>query len=78
MINNLWAAEWYSKNNLGGITRHIIYNHDCFPALFHTRRECREFIKSKYGYIAERDDLQREPHGWRIPKPVKVEIVKTN
>jgi len=45
------------------------------PALFRTRRECRDYIKEKYGYIKNREDLREEPHGWRLPRPVKVEIV---
>jgi len=71
----LWAAEWHSKNYLDGDRRHIIYE-NLLPALFKTRRECRAFIKEKYGYIAERPDLQAEPHGWRTPKAVKVIISK--
>jgi len=69
----LWAALWRSDSRLGGKRRHIIYE-DLKPALFRTRRECREFIKVKYGYIAERPDLQEEPHGWMMPVPVKVKI----
>ncbi len=74
---NLWAAEWHSKNNLDGEKRHILYE-SLLPALFRTRRECRTYIKDRYGYIAERPDLRSEPHGWRIPQAVKVEIVKAN
>ena len=44
------------------------------PALFKTRRECREFIEANYGFIADREDLQEEPHGWQMPLPVKVKI----
>ena len=73
---NLWAAEWHSNNLVDGDRRHIINSNDCLPALFITRRECRAFIKEKYGYIADRPDLQKEPYGWRIPQAVKVEIIK--
>lgn len=75
---NLWAAEWHSKNLLDGEKRHIINNGNCLPALFRTRQKCRDFIKDKYGYIADRPDLQKEPHGWRIPQAVKVKVVKAN
>jgi len=74
---NIWAAEWHSKNRLDGERRHIIYD-NCLPALFRTRRECREFIKDTYGYIAERPDLQIEPHGWRVPHAIKVKIIANN
>jgi len=79
-MSNLWAGEWYSHNRLDGITRHILYS-NYLPALFRTRRECREFIKEEYGYIKDRDDLRKEPHGWRLPRAVKVQVViigKTN
>ena len=69
----LWGALWRSNNRLDGKCEHIIIE-KCRPVLFRTRRESREFIKQKYGYIAERQDLQDEPHGWKIPIPVKVKI----
>jgi len=47
-----------------------------YDVLFRTRQAAREWIKTKYGYIAERPDLQAEPHGWRMPKAVKVKIVE--
>lgn len=74
-MTNLWAAEWNSKNYLDGDNRHIIYR-DLLPALFRTRRECREFINDRYGYIRDRDDLRREPYGWRLPRAIKVKVVK--
>jgi len=74
-MSNLWVGEWHSNNLLDGERRHILYE-NCLPKLFRTRKECREFIKAKYGYIAERPDLRTEPHGWRMPQPVKVNIVK--
>ena len=70
---SLWAAEWYSQDMLDGETRHIIYE-DCLPKLSRTRRECREFIQEKYGYIALRPDLRKEPHGWRMPRAIKVKV----
>lgn len=74
-MSNLWAAEWHSNNKLDGETRHII-NYNSLPALFRKRRECRAFIKDKYGYIAERPDLRDEPHGWLMPQAIKVTVVK--
>lgn len=75
-MRNLWAAQWHSKNRLDGETRHIINGDGCLPALFRTRRECREFIQKHYGYIKEREDLRREPHGWRLPKAIKVQVME--
>jgi hypothetical protein len=71
---NIWAAQWRSNNRLDGISRHIINDRNCLPALFRTRRECRDFIETNYGYIADRPDLREEPHGWQMPKPIKVKV----
>jgi len=71
---NIWAAEWRSNCLLDGETRYIIYDRGFLPVLFRTRRECREFIKERYGYIATRPDLQAEPYGWRVPRAIKVKI----
>jgi len=68
-----WGALWRSENNLDGIRKHLC-SENGMPALFITRRQCRDWIKLKYGYIKERDDLREEPHGWRMPLPVKVTI----
>jgi len=70
-MNTLWAGQWYSNNRLDGVTKHLLYD-NCLPALFRTRRECREYIKDKYGYIGDREDLRTEPHGWRLPRAIKV------
>ena len=71
----LWAAKWRSDNELDGRKEHILYE-NLLPALFRTRQDCRDFIKQKYGYIAERLDLQEEPHGWMMPVPIKVKLEK--
>jgi len=72
-MSNLWAGEWYSRNRLDGATKYIL-SENYLPALFRTRRECREFIKERYGYIKDREDLRTEPHGWRLPRAVKVQV----
>lgn len=73
----LWAAEWRSENELDGVTRHLIQtpDHPCV-FLFRTRKACQAWIRHNYGYIAKRPDLRREPHGWRMPQPVRVEVRK--
>ncbi len=70
---NLWAAEWHSQNMPDGERRYIIYE-GYLPALFRTRRECRQFIQTRYGYIAVRPDLREEPFGWRMPGAIKVKV----
>lgn len=74
-MSEIWAAQWHSQNQLDGERKHLLYE-DCLPKLFTTRRETREYIKAKFGYIADRPDLRAEPHGWRMPQPVKVTVVE--
>lgn len=68
-----WAIKWQSRNNLDGYTSHIIWNGLC-PFLFRTRREAREFIAYRYGFINEHPELKQEPFGWFMPKAVKVRV----
>lgn len=68
-----WGALWRSNNKLDGVNQHIIFE-NYLPALFLTKKEAIKFIKQKYGYIATRKDLRDEPHGWRMPKPIKLKI----
>lgn len=70
----LWGALWRSENLLDGARSHIINRRDCLPALFCTRLAARMFIIQEYGYIRERPDLRAEPHGWKLPIPVRVKI----
>lgn len=70
----IWAAQWHSRNKIDGDRKHICYENG-LPALFRTRREAREYINRKYGYIRTRPDLKEEPHGWRLPSAIKVEII---
>lgn len=69
----MWAAEWVSTNALDGERRHLLHR-DGVPALFRTRVECRRYIRQYFGHIRTRPDLRAEPHGWRMPQPVRVEV----
>ena len=83
-----WAIEWRSDSALDGKRRCILgIGHfgapltplpDCYGAyhtmVFRSRAKAREFIRRRYGYIAERPDLRREPHGWKMPRPVRVRV----
>lgn len=73
---NFWAAKWSQTNQLDGHQEWLcLWDRDAdFPRLFRTRRECREYIERKFGYIRDRKDLRREPCCWRVPKPVRVEV----
>lgn len=69
-----WAVMWRSVNLLDGIIRHWIWDAGR-PVLFRSRRDAREWIEERYGYIRQRPDLRAEPHGWKMPEPVKVEVI---
>ena len=68
-----WGILWRSKNLLEGKSQHLCFSNG-MPYLFHPRREARAKISEEWGYIATRRDLRREPHGWRMPIPVRVKI----
>ena len=69
----IWGLLWYSNNELNGVHFSIIYD-NYLPALFKTREQARLYAQKNYGYITKRKDLRAEPHGWRLPKPVKLKI----
>ncbi len=46
----------------------------CPTLLFSSRQAARLYTEEAHGYIRKRPDLQAEPHGWKMPRPVKVSI----
>jgi hypothetical protein len=71
-----WAVLWRSQNALDGY-RHDFLGTNQHPSrtiLFDTRKQAREFIVAHYGYIRHRADLRAEPHGWKMPVPIRVTI----
>lgn len=70
----LWGLMWNQKNKLEGRTNFIIRDKNCLPRLFRSRKEARDFANEEFEYIKTRKDLRSEPHGWRMPRPVKVKI----
>ena len=72
-----WAVECHSRNRLDGERRGLCWNPEQGPGeyrLFSTRRKCLAYINERYGYIRDRADLRREPHGWRLPRAMRVEV----
>jgi hypothetical protein len=81
-----WAVKWRSENRLDGKRENLVgrfFGGAVDPpahmkgytlTVFESRDSAREFIKSEFGYIAARPDLRCEPHGWRRPVVVKVEV----
>jgi hypothetical protein len=68
-----WALQWRSENKIDGKQSWIIWR-NCLPLLFLDRKKARAYAEKEYGYIKERKDLRCEPHGWRMPRPVRVRV----
>lgn len=69
-----WAVLWRSDNSRHGKREYLIGENGNLPT-FGTRQKCREYISQKYGYLRSRPDLKAEPHGWKMPIPVRVKTV---
>lgn len=69
----LWGLQWRSVNRRDGEQSHLL-NDQFIPVLFRTRAEARQYAEAEYGYIKHRPDLRGEPHGWRMPRPVRVRV----
>ena len=72
-----WAVLFHCRNRLDGDRRFLMWNPEPGPGafrLFRTRRECRAYIEERYGYIRDREDLRAEPHGWFLPRAVRVVV----
>jgi len=67
----VWGLQWKSKNEIDGETKHIIHE-NLLPLLFKRKHQATIYARKRYGYIAKRKDLRADPHGWRMPKPVKL------
>lgn len=73
----LWGIKLTSQNLLDGYREEWAYQiikgqFANLPALFVSREAARAYAKEKYGYIAKRQDLRREPHGWFSARVCKV------
>ncbi len=71
-----WAIVWRSENKLDGVTRHFMGEANVgMTQLYRTRKEARTERDLRWGYFRDREDLKREPHGWKMPQVVKVFIM---
>ena len=72
-----WGLLWHAKNRLSGCREHLMFE-NCELLMFTRRSDARAFAHQKYGYIKTRHDLRVEPHGWRMPRPIKILGVLTD
>lgn len=68
-----WGIVWRSHNKLDGPRAHIHHN-DAVTLTFNRKRLAELYIQQQWGYIASRPDLRAEPHGWFMPKAVRVRV----
>ena len=69
-----FALLWRSRNKLDGLTEHILNTQDCVPMLFRTRSEANRERDKYRNMCLVRKDLRAEPHGWMMPRIVKVKV----
>lgn len=80
-----WAAKFDETNQRDGrrVQMTLLWwkrpkvEHGEVFNLFNTRRQCRAWIEEAWGYLRTRPDLRAEPHGWRMPRPVRVSVTVT-
>lgn len=68
-----WSVRWHQAG--AHPDEHIVYE-NCMPVMFRTRAEARSWIEKKFGYIRQREDLRSFPYQWRIPTPIRVQVVE--
>ena len=46
------------------------------PELFYYKKDCQAVIDQRYGYLKNRGrpDLRAAPHGWLMPRPIRVRV----
>lgn len=69
----VWGIKWVQRNREGDAS-HLMHTAPGPPVAFRTRAEARAWVTEYYGYIADRADLRAEPHGWRVPRVVRVMV----
>jgi len=72
-VIKFWGIQWHSKNKRSGEQRYLLWQGGR-PLIFETRTKAREHVREVYGYLKHRKDLRSEPHGWHIPKVLRVTV----
>ena len=68
-----WALLWRSENKRDGKDEHFMWVGSA-PYLFPSRVFAEAHINSAWAYLKNRPDLKAEPHGWKMPKAVRVKV----
>mgnify|MGYP001618532799 FL=1 len=66
-----WGLLWHSQNRLDGVREHLLYK-DGMPLVFPKRDAARAYAQTYFRDLKTRRDLRMEPHGYRMPRLVKL------
>ena len=79
-----WAIQWTRDCRLDGFRQFLTGMAGLSPApdhlagytilVFKSRAAALAHIETYYAYLRKRPDLRGEPHGWRMPKAVRVNV----
>lgn len=47
---------------------------NCYPLLFVTKKQAKEYADKEWGYLRKREDIRRAPHFWRMPKIIRITL----
>lgn len=71
---NKWGILERSRNKLDGYREHLMHEDGGKVALFQTRKQAQDYAERHLGYLRNRPDLRAEPHGWMLPKPIRLTV----
>lgn len=66
-----WAIQRCSNGRLDGKTDWIMRGR---RGIFNTRTEARAYLNKHHGWMRRRLDLRAKPHGWKMPRVVRVTV----
>lgn len=73
-----WGVKWSTTAKcIDGKTEHLYGVGKVNGLMFATRADTRQYISLNWGYIKTRSDLRDHPHGWNMPKAVRISVTVT-
>ena len=83
IVFTAWAIEHRSKNKIDGartwfagaasVSKAPVEVKGCRIMLFSTKAATQAYIRQNFAHL-KRKDLRAEPHGWLMPRAVKVRL----
>lgn len=76
-----WAIKGFNDGRPFFLGRYFAKHNHIFPEfegsmtlLFKTRDVARAWLKKRFGYLKNREDLKGPPFNWKMPQVVRVEV----